>query len=82
MAQKTIVVNGSYVPTLKDMEKVDDNFDELYESKSSIESDVTAIEDGTGFALSEYADNAAAVSGGLEIGDLYTTSGAVKVVTA
>lgn len=82
MSQKTIVVNGSYVPTLKDMQKVDDNFDELYESKSSIESDITSIEDGTGFALSEYADNAAAVSGGLEVGDLYTTSGAVKVVTA
>ena len=32
--------------------------------------------------LTEYATNAAAVSGGLVIGELYTTAGAVKVVTA
>lgn len=32
--------------------------------------------------LTDYANNAAAVSGGLAVGDLYQTSGTVKVVTA
>ena len=32
--------------------------------------------------LADYASNAAAVSGGLAVGDLYQTSGTVKVVTA
>lgn len=32
--------------------------------------------------LVEYGDNAAAVAAGLEVGNLYTTAGAVKIVTA
>ncbi len=32
MAQKTIVIDGSYVPTLEEFGKVDDNFDENYAS--------------------------------------------------
>lgn len=37
---------------------------------------------GAGKNLREFADNAAAVAAGLGVGDLYTTSGAVKIVTA
>jgi hypothetical protein len=37
---------------------------------------------GSGKDLKEYADNAAALAAGLSVGDLYTTSGAVKIVTA
>lgn len=37
---------------------------------------------GSGKDLKEYADNAAALAAGLTAGDLYTTSGAVKIVTA
>jgi len=89
MAKQTIVVNGSYVPTLEDMKKVDANFTENYSSIESIETDVSSIESditdlkaGEGITLVEYADNAAAVSDGLSVGDLYMTTGAVKVVTA
>jgi len=82
MAQKSIVQNGSFVPTKEEMKRVDDNFDELYASKSSVESDVTDLQAGQGIVLTEYADNAAALTGGLEAGDLYSTEGAVKVVTA
>ena len=58
MAKQTIVSDSSYVPTLEDMEKVDSMFTENYAS-------VATIEAGTSFALTEYADNAAAVTGGL-----------------
>jgi hypothetical protein len=37
---------------------------------------------GSGKDLKEYTDNAAALAAGLTAGDLYTTSGAVKIVTA
>lgn len=67
MAKKTIVKNGTYVPTRKDMENVDANFTEVYTGK---------------LTLSEYADNATAVAAGLAVGDLYTTTGTVMVVTA
>ena len=36
---------------------------------------------GSGLDLREFADNAAAVAAGLNVGDLYTTTGAVKIVT-
>ena len=36
----------------------------------------------SGKDLKEYASNAAALAAGLVEGDLYTTSGAVKIVTA
>lgn len=36
----------------------------------------------SGKDLKEYANNAAALAAGLVEGDLYTTSGAVKIVTA
>jgi hypothetical protein len=36
----------------------------------------------SGKDLKEYADNSAALAAGLVAGDLYTTSGAVKIVTA
>lgn len=81
MAQKTIVTTGNYQPTLEEMKKIDDNFDELYTSKDSVESDVTDLKAGQGITLSEYADNAAAVADGLSVGDLYTTTGTVHVVT-
>ena len=68
MAIKTIVTTGNYVPTIKEMETIDDNF--------------ASVGNGTGFSLAEHADNAAAVTAGLAIGDLYTTTGTVHVVTA
>ena len=37
---------------------------------------------GSGKNLREFADNAAAVAAGLGVGDLYTTTGAVMIVTA
>lgn len=36
---------------------------------------------GGAAGLPEYADNAAAAADGLAVGDLYTTTGTVKVVT-
>jgi len=37
---------------------------------------------GSGKDLREFANNAAAVAAGLGVGDLYTTTGAVMIVTA
>ena len=37
---------------------------------------------GAGKDLREFANNAAAVAAGLGVGDLYTTTGAVMIVTA
>ena len=37
---------------------------------------------GSGKDLREFAKNAAAVAAGLGVGDLYTTTGAVMIVTA
>jgi hypothetical protein len=67
MAKKTVVDTETYQPTRKAMVAIDDNFDELYAQV---------------VGLTEYADNAAAVTGGLAVGDFYQTTGAVKIVTA
>jgi hypothetical protein len=75
MAKTTIVSTSTYVPSKIDFEKVDDMFTENYAT-------IATIQAGTGFALTEYANNCAAVSGGLVVGDLYTTTGTVMVVTA
>ncbi len=82
MGQETIDKDGGYVPTKKQMQSIDRNFDENYASIAATEADVTALQSGDGITLTEYADNAAAVTGGLTLGDLYMTTGAVKVVTA
>lgn len=71
MAQKTIVDVKKFVPTEKQMEAIDDNFDEVYADIESIANSLT---------LTEYADNAAAKADGLVDGDLYMTTGDVKVV--
>ena len=97
MTQKVIADVKGFVPTKKFMEAIDDNFDELYGTTDvtnaadiatnvlaidAVEADIVTVKAGTSFALTEYADNTAAVTGGLAIGDLYTTTGTVKVVTA
>lgn len=81
MSRKTIAGTGKFEPTRSQMEDIDDNFTENYASIAAVESDVEDLQAGEGITLSEYADNAAAVTGGLSVGDLYTTTGAVKVVT-
>lgn len=73
MTQKTIDDVAGVLPTKKQMQAIDGNFDELYTTTAA----TTAV-----ITLTEYADNAAAVSGGLAVGDWYSTTGTVKVVTA
>ncbi len=97
MGQETIDKTGGYVPTKKQMQAIDRNFTEVYGlsdagNAAAIAANVDAIavnaasivelKAGDGITLTEYADNAAAVTGGLTLGDLYMTTGAVKVVTA
>lgn len=82
MAQETVVTNGCYLPVRKEMEAIDDNFDELYTSKESVESDVSDLQSGQGITLTEYATNALALAGGLSVGDFYTTDAVVMVVVA
>ena len=76
MGQKVIQGYGDFLPTEKQMQAINDNMDELYAASA-------AVGDGTGNSLdlAEHANNTAAVTAGLAVGDLYTTTGTVKVVT-
>lgn len=79
MAKKTIVKPGAYVPTQVEMGEIDDNFTEVYTATADNTASIATILDGSAFT--EYANNAAAVSGGLTVGDLYLTTGTVMAVT-
>jgi hypothetical protein len=72
MAKQTIANIRDFLPTETMVKAIDENFTEVY----------AAIATNPISTLTEYADNAAAVSGGLAVGQMYTTTGTVKVVTA
>lgn len=76
MTRQVIDRKANFLPTQEAEKAIDDNFVEVYAS-------IASIGDGTGNSLNlaEYANNTAAAVD-LEVGDLYTTTGTVKVVTA
>ena len=96
MAKKTIADVSNFRPMKKAMAKIDANFTEVYDSSDTanaaqIATNVTGISDNvTAIALNtaqtqgltEYADNAAALTGGLSVGDFYQTTGTVMIVIA